>query len=106
MDPKRSIELLNALVELGFTDEAFSRLHQRRLADQKVTIERHQRYCAETIESFRPDGENELLQQRLALVLNAYRAGGFNSRRSQVWMALADAAFHELPPLRAALDHG
>src|SRR5437879_7458858 len=91
-DPKRSIELLGILGELGFTDAALSRLHHRRLQGQSVTIERHINYC-EGIGSFRDDGENALVQRRLEIVLKTYLAGGFKTAREEIFKALADAAF-------------
>jgi hypothetical protein len=97
-DPKRSIELLGMLGELGFTDTALSHLHHRRLNGQSVTIERHLRYC-EGIGSFHNDGANALVQRRLEIVLMAYKAGGFKTGREEVFVALADAAFYELPPI-------
>ncbi|MGA2262080.1 MAG: hypothetical protein ABSH28_11655 [Acidobacteriota bacterium] len=90
MNPKKSLELLRTLTELGFTDEAFARLHHFRLKDRKALISAHQRYC-QKIESFQGDGENERVQRRLELVLNAYRAGGFRSTGPHVFVALADA---------------
>lgn len=97
-NPKKSLELLRALTELGFTDEAFTQLHHSRLKNQKALISAHRHYC-EKIESFQGDGQNERVQRRLELVLTAYRAGGFRSSDPRVFAALADAAFHELPPL-------
>jgi hypothetical protein len=95
-DPKRSIELLRSLRELGFTDAAFSRLHHRRLQGQSVTIDRHINYC-EDIGNFHNDGENALVQRRLEIVLKVYQAGGFKRAREEIFTALADAAFYELP---------
>jgi hypothetical protein len=95
--PKRTIELLDQLGKLGFNDQAFASLHHFRVKGRKTTIRAHRTYC-EGIVSFQGDGENELVQQRLKLVLNAYSAGAFNSGRPEVFSALADAAFYELPP--------
>ncbi len=96
--PKKSLEMLRALTELGFTDEAFTQLHHYRLKNQKALISSHRDYC-EKRESFQDDGQNERVQRRLELVLTAYRAGGFRSKDARVFAALADAAFYELPPL-------
>lgn len=100
MNPKKSLELLRTLTELGLTDEAFARLHHFRLKNRKAFISAHRHYC-EKIESFQDDGENERVQRRLQLVLDAYQGGGFRSGDPHVFAALADAAFHELPPLAA-----
>ena len=101
MNPKRSLELLDQLVALGFTDEAFAQLHHFRLKNRRDHIAAHRRYCEKT-ESFHDDGENERVQLRLELVLRAYRAGGFKSNDPHVFVALADAAFYEIPPVAAA----
>jgi hypothetical protein len=95
--PRRTIELLDELGELGFNDQAFARLHHFRMKRRKATIRAHYSYC-QAIASFQNDGENELVQQRLKLVMNAYRSGVFKSGRPEVFSALADAAFYELPP--------
>jgi hypothetical protein len=100
-DPKRTIELLGILGELGFTDAALSRLHHRRLQDQSVTIARQINYCL-GIGSFRDDGQNALVQQRLEMVLKAYQAGGFKSTKEEVFKALAEATFYDLPPITEA----
>ena len=100
-NPKKSLDLLRALTELGFTDDAFSQLHHFRLKNRKALISEHRHYC-EMTESFQDEGENERVQRRLELVLNGYRVGGFRSGDPRVFAALADAAFHELPPLATA----
>ena|ERR1700692_2368174 len=96
MKPKKSIDLLDALASLGFTDEAFSTLHHLRTAGRAATIQEHRRYCQNT-ESFQEDGENERVQKRLQLVHAAYTNGGFKSGGGKVFVALAEAAFAEVP---------
>jgi hypothetical protein len=95
-DPKRTIELLDELEKLGFNDWAFGRLHHFRTNGKRVTIEEHRKHC-EGIGSFQ-NGDDEVVQRRLELVIGAYRRGGFRSGRSEVLAALGDASFHELPP--------
>ena len=99
MSPKRSIELLNSLAALGFTDRAFAALHHFALAGRDATIEEHRRYCEKTA-AFQDDGENLRVQKRLELVLAAYTAGGFKSGTEQVFVALAEASMSEIPPHR------
>jgi hypothetical protein len=99
MSPKRSIQLLDALVPLGFTDHCFATLHHFRLAGRDATIQEHRRYCEKTA-GFQDDGENLRVQKRLQLVLNAYTAGGFKSGSEQVFLLLAEAAMQEISPLR------
>lgn len=96
--PQKTLQLLDQLTELGFTDEAFCRLHHFRVKGRNVTIDRFRRYCEELTEGFQADQNNELVQRRLRLVLDAYNAG-FRSSNSEVFCALADAAFAELPPV-------
>ena len=102
MNPKRSLELLDQLAALGFTDKAFAQLHHFRLKikNRPARIVAHRRYCKKYA-SFQDDGENERVQLRLALVLHAYRAGGFKSNDPRIFVALADAAFREIPPVAA-----
>ena len=97
MNPKKSLELLDNLVALGFTDSAFARLHHFRLKGRRARISGHRKYC-KRIESFHGDGQNERVQRRLKLVLSAYRRGGFHSADQRVFEALADASFYEIPP--------
>jgi hypothetical protein len=101
MKPKRSIDLLDALASLGFTDEAFATLHHFRTAGRDATIQAHRRYCQKT-DSFQVDGENERVQKRLQLVHAAYTNGGFKSGGEKVFVSLAEAAFAEVPPVHAS----
>jgi len=93
MDPKETVLLLDELERLGFTDQAFHVLHHFR-SDE--TLSRHRAYC-EVHDSFRTDGNNELVQKRLRMVLAAYKAGGFRSGKPEVFVALAEAAFRNTP---------
>jgi hypothetical protein len=104
MDPKESIRLLDVLERLGFTNDAFWRLHHFRIEGRKPTINAHRKYCAGI--SFFADGStngltNGLVQERLKLVLQAYRGGGFKSGKAKVFAALAEAAFLDMPTTRA-----
>jgi hypothetical protein len=63
----------------------------------KPTIAAHKKYCGDLTKSFRDGGNNALVQQRLEMVLNAYRGGKFKSDRHEVFMALAKAVVRELP---------
>lgn len=49
-------------------------------------------------------GTNEKVQQRLELVLRAYTQGGFVSGRQEVFVALAEAAWFELPHVSSLHD--
>jgi hypothetical protein len=92
-DPKRTIELLNKLGRLGFNDQAFERLHHMGLGE---TIARHRDYCERT-HRFLLDSNNARTQERLELVLDAYRCAGFKSGKHEVFVALAKAARAEIP---------
>ena len=95
MDPTETIKLLDELEGLGFTDEAFQTLHHFRTRGGRPTVNDHRRYCSEHIK-FASDGNNERVQRRLTLVLDAYRSG-FSSGSPEVFVALAEAAFKEIP---------
>jgi hypothetical protein len=93
MNTKQSaLQLLDELEVLGFNDNAFSRLHH-----DHDTITPFRNYCINKIQEFTPDGTNHNVQRRLQLVLNAYRAGVFQSGREEVFLALADASVAEIP---------
>lgn len=98
--PQRTIELLEQLQSLGFDDAAFAKLHHFRLSGKNDTIAKHRKYVLQQA-NLRENDSNEEVQRRLALVLTTYRNGGFTSRSSSVFQALADAVFHEIPPRRA-----
>jgi hypothetical protein len=95
-DPRRTIEQLEELKQLGFTDRAFAKLHHFRLRGRDDKIADHAAYC-EKQGSLKPGGTNEAVQLRLQLVLNAYRSGGFKSGREAVFVSLAEAAWAEIP---------
>ena len=101
-DPKQTIAYLDELEALGFTNEAFWRLHHFRDKDRKDTIQSHRRYCEKT-ESFHEDETNERVQIRLEIVLeyfkryyaDAVRAGRINA--TDIFPPLADAAYLLVP---------
>ena len=90
-DPRRTIQLLGELSDLGFTNHAFHVLHHMR----EVTIESHKAYCRRTAE-FREGSNNARIQMRLELVLKAYRAGGFQ-RGEPILVKLSEASVEEIP---------
>jgi len=100
-NPRRSVELLDELEALGFTNEAFRRLHHSRVRNWRKpdSISRHRSYC-EGRSSFQRDGDAERDQRRLEFVLQKYRAGGFPPGRLDIFNQLADAAFAEIPPFK------
>ena len=98
--PKRTLELLDELNELGFNDEAFWRLHHFRHR-KKETIASFRSYCEKLCEknsAFMPAGTNERVHERLALVLKTYRERGLPPGQTKVLIDLADTAFVEIPP--------
>lgn len=97
--PRRTLDLLDQLEALGFDDKAFAKLHHHRLKGINDTIRKHRDYC-KTQDNLRANDSNEEVQRRLELVLKAYTAAGFNSGSTEVFAALAEAAFNELPPSR------
>lgn len=92
----RTLELLAELDALGFDDQAFARLHHWRLKAKAETIRSFKAYAAKHDE-FQADGNNDRVVKRLELVLRACSQGGFKSGRPEVFCALADAAWLEIP---------
>jgi len=90
-EPKETVELLDRLVELGFTDEYFDIVHHF----NRETIKRHKQYCSEHAGNFQSGGANEQVQRRLKMVLNSFVAGGFTN--VAVFRYLAHASVAELP---------
>src|SRR4051812_7710172 len=102
--PNHTLELLASLKTRGFDDVAFSLLHHRRAGGRSDSIAAHVRHCAKTNE-FEAGGNNERVQKRLELVLGAYAQGGFHSGRQEIFIALAQAAWLEVPhPPGALID--
>lgn len=96
-NPKRSLELLDELVLLGFTDEAFALLHHFRVRGWRDTIASHRGYC-EKHSLFQRDGDNERTQCRLEFVLRSYLEGVGSDCGSNIFIELANRAFNEIPP--------
>lgn len=90
-DPKVTVELLDHLVKLGFTDEYFDIVHHF----NGETIDRHKKYCSEHTGKFQSGGTNEQVQHRLKIVLNSFVAGGFSN--ITVFRYLAHASVAEVP---------
>jgi len=93
-DPRRSIEILDQLEAMGFTNEAYQLLHHSRARGWKHTISRHRAYC-EKVSSFQHDGDAERDQRRFEFVLEKYLAGGYPAGRSEIFEALANRAFED-----------
>jgi hypothetical protein len=101
-----TVKLLNELEMLGFNDEAFWRLHHRRLSGHKDTINAHRKYCLSLkTGSFIPGEDNALVTERLVYVLEIYRAAELPNGNAGAFIALAEAAFRAIPPLGNRLGH-
>ena len=94
--PQHTVELLRRLQALGFDDLAFSHLHHWRAVGRSDSIEAHASYCAGR-QRFVAGGTNERVQERLERVYNGYTNGGFQSGKQEVFVALAEAAWHDVP---------
>jgi hypothetical protein len=94
LDPKRSVWLLDRLVELGYTDEAHAVLRHSSQSGWTDHIAGHRAYCLK-IQSFQSEGTNARVQMRLELVLKAYEGGGF--KNPKVFLDLARASVIEVP---------
>ena len=75
---------------------AFSALHHFQEKGRKALISAHRDYCEKTGE-FRENDANSRVQQRLRIVFNAYALGGFESKDPGIFLALAKAAYIEIP---------
>ena len=93
-DPRKTVQLLNQLVAIGFMNEAFQRLHHM---GRRVTIAVHRAYCEKKISSFKKDSTNARVERRLEFVFQKYRAGGFPPGRFDIFNQLADEAAAEIP---------
>src|SRR5260370_6245753 len=71
-NPKQTIAYLNELQTLGFTDEAFWRIHHFREKGEKESINGHRSYC-QVRDSFLDEGTNERVQIRLEIVLTYFK---------------------------------
>jgi hypothetical protein len=76
--PKRTIELLDQLSALGFSDNDFRVIHH---FAGEASITGMRGYCDET-DSFRNDGTNQRVRERLKIVLAAFAEGGFSRRKA------------------------
>lgn len=106
-NPRQTIAYLDELQTLGFTDEAFSRLHHFREKGEKHPINTHRVYC-EGKDSFHDGRNNERVQIRLEVVLKYFkeyfsgdpatwvRAGRGNVE--ETFIRLAEAAYVLVPP--------
>ncbi len=95
-DPIRTLQILDALEQAGFSDEAFAIIHHHQPA---MTIAAHRAYCAmlaESGEEFKLNN-NMLVQKRLDMILTMYRSAGFSSGAGSVFVHLAQASISEVP---------
>ena len=93
--PEDTLMLLDRLESLGFDDNAFSVLHHFREQGRDAKIAGHRRYCEKT-DSFKVGETNELVQDRLKLVLSAFLLGGFKKSDPKIFAHLAEAAYLEI----------
>ncbi|SRR5713101_2027034 len=95
-DPKLTIKYLDELQSLGFTDDAFSKIHHFREKGESHPINPHRAYCEKT-DSFQDGGNNERVQIRLEIVLKYFKA--YHSGNPAVFARLADAAYVLVPSI-------
>ena len=94
-NPKQTIAFLDELRLLGFTDEAFAKLHHFREKRENHPINTHRSYC-EIRDSFQDGGNNERVQLRLEIVLKYFKA--YHAGNPAAFLRLADAAYVLIPP--------
>ena len=97
MNPQQTIAHVDELERLGFTDEAFSRLHHFRDGPHPENIfNGHDFYCEKTT-SFRKESNNVRVCKRLGFLLEYYRP--YHAGESESFPRLADAVYTLIPPL-------
>ena len=80
MNSKKYLELLRALKEPDFADEAFSRLPHFRFKDRRDYISSLQGYCKKTASS-QGDGQNEIVSESKVRPCNhAFPSPPFSAR--------------------------
>jgi hypothetical protein len=96
-NPWRTLELLAALIPLGFDDRAFTLIHHMK----SVSIADHWHWCKERTDKgtrFHEGSKNTVVQKRLEIVLAAFRGGSFMTPAVEnVFCRLAEAAALEIP---------
>jgi hypothetical protein len=93
--PSSATAILDALQRAGFADTSFKIIYH---FGPEATIQAYYDYCRERVIDFRKDGTNERVYKRLALIQNAFAAGGFSRpAKPGVFEALATAARLEIP---------
>jgi hypothetical protein len=96
MNYERTVEVLNKLVNLGMTDDAFAELHHSQIpGNYTSTIRSHLRYAAKTKECS-DNSANARVQQRLEFVLAVIDRGGVRPTE-QVFKTAAIAAWLAIP---------
>ena len=93
--PRRMIELLTKLRDLGFTDEDFDIVTHRK--EKKVTIQMRINYCR-GIGSFQKNGRMSQTKGRLEIVLSEFllRHGSRPAKRGE-FRAVAQDALQRIP---------
>ncbi len=94
-DPKAAVAILDALVNLGFDNEAFKELHHAR-----GNIESFRRYCLERVTSFRTDDNydnNVRVHKRLRYVWDKYHEQEPLNWSQREFIQLAKEAFTAIP---------
>lgn len=97
---QRTLDLLNELQGLGFSDEAFAELHHFQLSGKNASIEAHRAYLQKAAKEKgqkRVVRTNQKVQQRLALVLAGYESDLFKEPVHDLFIGLARAAWVQIP---------
>jgi hypothetical protein len=93
-DPQQTISYLDELQQLGFTNDAFWRIHHFCDKEKRDTINTHKAYCEKT-GAFREGDNNARVQERLGLLLKYYKA--YHSGNPRIFPDLADAVCRLIP---------
>lgn len=92
--PQRTIQLLDQLEALGFTDDDFAIVHHSASGE---TIHGMRVYCEQTTQ-FQQGGTNEKVRERLEFVLAAFKGGRYgHPARAGVFEHICEAAVRQIP---------
>jgi hypothetical protein len=91
-----TIQLLDSLIQAGFDEQSFQRLHHWWINSiepkSETTLQAHREYCSPD-RNFIVGSNNEIVLKRLRWVFDAYQIFGSKRKDRRIFNALSDAAF-------------
>lgn len=92
-EPQLTIALLQELQSYGFTDNEFALIHHHH---GSTKIKGHLNYCSNHLR-FERNSNNAKVYNRLEIILNAFKGGGFSKDNEKVMEYLAKASVVQIP---------